>query len=102
MGQEPCQAFCRILKFNLRSPLLATNCGPTLVQPTITRLARIGTINAVSFTTVTGQAYALEFKNALANGNWNSVGPSTAGSGAVVTLTDTAGLASRFYRVRAQ
>jgi T5SS/PEP-CTERM-associated repeat protein len=82
---------------------IATNCTMMPARPVITRLARTGTTNAIYFTTVTGQTYALEFENALTDGNWIASGSCTNGSGAVAILIDTtANLASRFYRVRTQ
>ncbi len=80
---------------------IATNCAPVLVAPRITQLARTGLTNAVTFTTVTGQTYTLMFKNAITDTNWNTLAPSTNGTGASMTLDDTnAAAALRFYRVQ--
>jgi alpha-tubulin suppressor-like RCC1 family protein len=51
--------------------------------------------------TRTGRAYALEYKNSLAEGNWTAL-PLAAGNGAILTLTDSTATnsAQRFYRVR--
>jgi len=81
---------------------IATNCGATLIRPTITRILRTGSTSSVSFTTVTGQTYTLEFNNTLAATDWNAASASTNGKGTVMTLDDTSALSRRFYRVRAQ
>jgi len=82
---------------------IATNCGPVLVQPTITRVARAGTTNTVFFPSVSGQTYTLEFKNALTNTTWTAILPSSNGNGGAISLKDTAAtVPTRFYRVRAQ
>ncbi len=81
---------------------IATNCGIALIAPRITRLATAGLTNSVTFTTVTGQTYALVFKNALLDPNWFVLTPSTNGTGAPMILSDTnATSPMRFYRVLA-
>jgi T5SS/PEP-CTERM-associated repeat protein len=82
--------------------IIATNCAAVLVRPTITRIARMGTNSIVSFTSVTGETYTLEFNNTLGNTNWGAILPSTNGSGSVMSVTDKVAVPSRFYRVRAQ
>ena len=53
-----------------------------------------------SVPTENGRVYRLEYKNSLADSNWNRL-PLVAGTGAWVSLTDsTATGAQRFYRVR--
>lgn len=82
---------------------IATNCGVVLVRPTITGLIKTGPTNVLSFTTMNGQTYTLEFKNALSDVNWTALPPPTNGNGSVLTLKDTsANTASRFYHVRTQ
>jgi hypothetical protein len=50
-----------------------------------------------------GQTYTLEYKNALTNGIWTALVPSQAGTGNVLTFTDsTTAPATRFYRIRGQ
>jgi hypothetical protein len=57
----------------------------------------------IAFTTVSGQIYALEFKNTLSDATWTAILPSVTGSGSIMTLTDTtATVPTRFYRVRTQ
>jgi hypothetical protein len=56
----------------------------------------------LSFDTVSGQTYVVEYKNALSNGNWNSL-ETTIGDGTTRTVTnDIAASPQRFYRVRLQ
>jgi T5SS/PEP-CTERM-associated repeat protein len=82
---------------------IATNCSGGLVAPQITALSRAGRTNVISFTTVTGQNYSLEFKNDLTNGTWTAIVPGTNGNAGVVSLTDTnATMPRRFYHVRSQ
>jgi T5SS/PEP-CTERM-associated repeat protein len=83
--------------------LIATNCAGALAQPTITGVTKAATTNAIAFTTVNGQNYTLEFKNALSDATWTAILPSVTGNGSVMTLIDTtATVPARFYRVRAQ
>ncbi len=82
---------------------ISTNCGVVLVRPSITGQTKTGNNNALSFTTVNGQSYTLEFKNALSDLNWSALPPSTNGNGSVMTIRDTtANTQSRFYHVRTQ
>jgi T5SS/PEP-CTERM-associated repeat protein len=82
---------------------IATNCGGGLVAPQITALSRAGRTNVISFTTVTGQSYSLEFKNELTNGTWTALPPATNGNAGVISLMDTNPIGPRrFYHIRAQ
>jgi hypothetical protein len=81
---------------------IATNCA-TLVAPRITGIVRTGTTNTISFTSVIGQTYTLEYKNTLRDTSWTALPGLAAGTGAVMSLRDTtASLATRFYHVRTQ
>ncbi len=52
--------------------------------------------------TLRGRTYVLEYINALAETNWTSILPETAGDGTAKTFTDqTATVSQRFYRMRA-
>jgi T5SS/PEP-CTERM-associated repeat protein len=83
--------------------VLATNCGGVLIKPTITSQAKANSTNIIRFTTVSGQTYTLEFKNALTNAVWTNILPSVSGIGSFMTLTDTtANVPTRFYRVLTQ
>ena len=80
-----------------------TNCGPALVRPTITSQARAGIANIISFTSVSGQTYFLEYKNSLTDATWSAIAPSVSGNGSVMTVTDLVTTAQlRLYRVRTQ
>ena len=54
----------------------------------------------ISFPTAKGETYVLQYNNCLTDTNWISL-QSVAGTGSVVTLTDTnaAGIPIRFYRI---
>lgn len=83
--------------------LIATNCGVVLVQPTITRVGHTGSTVTVSFTSVVGQSYYLEYKNHLTDLSWTSVAGPAAGTGTNLSLSDTsATVPTRFYHVRTQ
>ena len=60
-----------------------------------------GTDVAISFASLNGCNYTLQYKNTLADANWVSLTPSTPGTGAVLTLHDTydGSTPTRFYRV---
>jgi hypothetical protein len=81
---------------------IATNCGG-LAVPRITAFSRSGRTNMVSFTTVSGQSYSLEFKNDLTNGTWTAIVPGTNGNAGVMSLKDTNATAPRrFYHIQSQ
>jgi len=70
--------------------------SPALFSP-----VRSNSTFRVSFATVSGGTYVLEYKHALTNGNWSEILPGVAGDGAVKTLTDAfATNSQRLYRVR--
>jgi len=58
---------------------------------------------SISWTSVMGLTYQLQFKNDLGDTNWNNVPATVAGTGNVVSMTDTnmGTNAARFYRVTA-
>jgi hypothetical protein len=55
----------------------------------------------VSFATVPGRVYQIEWTATLDGGSWAPVGEVMAGTGSVIQITDTngAGQAQRFYRL---
>lgn len=57
---------------------------------------------AISFPTVTGSTYQVQYKNHLTDATWSSLGSSVSGNNAVRTVNDTVGGGSRFYRVQVQ
>ena len=70
-------------------------------RPLVTGIARSGDTANISFTTVSGVTYNLEYKDSLTGALWNALSPSASGTGGIVTLPDTnTPPASRYYRVR--
>jgi hypothetical protein len=73
-----------------------------LVSPTITAIAQASPAAQISFSTVAGLSYTVEFKNAPESPGWNPLGP-VAGTGGVMTVVDPAAtVPSRIYRVRVE
>jgi hypothetical protein len=73
-----------------------------LDQPTITEITRAGATAHVSFTTISGLIYFVEYKNSLFDLAWTSLRPVT-GNGSVMTVADpSATEPNRIYRVRAE
>ncbi len=79
---------------------------PQALWPSITAITRTGTsAPKVSFTTVSGQHYSVEYKNNLTDSSWTAISGATniAGTGGVIQVTDPdPGIASvkrRFYHV---
>jgi hypothetical protein len=80
---------------------ISTNCGAG--SPLIISTTRTGATAFVSYTTMNGPTYFLEYKDTLQDANWTSILPGVPGNGSVMTQSDaSAALPSRFYRVRAQ
>ena len=78
------------------------SCG-TAVPTRIAGLARTGTTNSISFATLAGQTYTLEFKNALTNTTWAPLAPATNGNGSLMAIQDpSATNTTGFYRVQVQ
>ena len=79
---------------------LTFTAGPlvALTPPTIQRMTRARSTNAITFTTVSLLNYRLRFATSLA-GPWNVTGVSVAGDGAPKVLTDASTDALRYYRV---
>jgi hypothetical protein len=79
--------------------VIATNCN-VLVPPNITSVARNGTTNSISCTSVAGQTYHLEYKNNLTDVVWTALPGSATGTGSIIVLKDTSASAPRrFYHV---
>lgn len=73
-----------------------------LPVPDILSISQNGSTATVTFTTVVGLGYSLEFKRFLEDASWSVLG-SVQGTGDSEILTDSAaGGAGRFYRVRAE
>lgn len=76
-------------------------CNPLV--PIISGIWTTPTNAAVSFNSLSGVQYTLQYKNSLSDPQWQSLPPPLAGTGSSLTLTDTnPPLAQRFYRVLAQ
>jgi uncharacterized repeat protein (TIGR01451 family) len=71
-------------------------------DPAIVSIVQNGANVTISFTTIAGPTYTLEYKNSFSDPEWTPVG-SAPGTGNNVSITDSAAMAAtRFYRVRAQ
>ena len=90
------------------SPLSATNfftvvVSPSLVVPAPTILS-IGVTNGeaiVTWTSVSGRVYRLQFKDDVLGTNWQSVEPDVTANSSTAIGTNTIGeAAQRFYRVQ--
>jgi len=79
-------------------PVLAPLVPPTILLNSVTIS---GGVFSLSFNSVSGLNYSLEYKNNLTDGTWTPVAPVVVGNGSPVILQDTnAPLpSSRFYRV---
>ena len=73
----------------------------TLLQPpNIAGITVTHTNVSVSFQSLIGLNYTLEYKNVLTDPNWNTILPATPGTGGLLTLHDTNALpVVRFYRI---
>ena len=72
-----------------------------LVSSIITRVTETGTTASVTFTTVSGLTYTVQYKNHLEDSVWTPILPSVSGTGSQMTLNDTtAATGTRIYRVR--
>jgi len=60
-----------------------------------------GTNVTISFPTESWHSYQLQYKNALTDLNWSSLGGLTGGNDALETITDPASATTRFYRLKA-
>jgi len=79
---------------------LATNCTPTF---TVSKITKTANTTQISFSTLTGSNYVLEYKNILSDASWIPLPPSVVGNGQVMSLSDTnASTPTRFYRVHLQ
>jgi hypothetical protein len=73
-------------------------------QPRLPRIVQFhpgGTDNEISYTTVPGQTYAVEWKESLAGGLWSACTDDLAGDGMTNRVTHAAEvvLPARYYRV---
>lgn len=68
----------------------------------VLKVVKNGNSWLLSFPTVTGSSYQVQYKNHLTDANWSTLGSSVSGNGSVQSVTDTAAQTSRFYRVLQQ
>ncbi len=74
-----------------------------LVPPSVFNLSATGKSVGLSFQSVSGLTYTLEYKTLLTDTNWTPIPPSITGDGTVLTLQDSDSTeVSRFYRVLCQ
>lgn len=92
-------------EFKPDGTLTFNTTSPAPPRPTITNITRTGNVTTVSFTTVSGATYRLRATNeaglATAVSTW-SIGSSVAGSGSVLSLSETNTADIRFFAVDAQ
>jgi uncharacterized repeat protein (TIGR01451 family) len=81
----------------------ATSVTTVNSPPTISRIGLTGSVVSITFPSVNGLSYGLEYKNSLNDPSWTLVSPMVAGTGGVTVLQDTnAPAVSRYYRLRRQ
>lgn len=86
-------------------PLIGYYLGPQLEAEVLlmpsAAVSRLGASYRVSFDTVAGQSYQVEYRDSLTAGDWLPTGTRRSGTGGTLTHDDTppAGVTSRFYRV---
>jgi Bacterial TSP3 repeat len=68
----------------------------------VTSATAIGNKFAVTFPSVAGKVYAVEYANLLPSSTWQILATNIAGTGSAISITDTipAGVGQRFYRVK--
>jgi hypothetical protein len=81
------------------SPENFAGAGGSIVPVRILSLIRLGTNTSLSFATVSGRNYAVQFTDSLTNSAWQTL-TTIAGNGSVRTVTNGATTAVRFYRLR--
>ena len=73
-----------------------------LVPPELLTITAAGGTASVSFQSLSGLSYVLEYKDNLEDAAWTPLAP-VPGNGGTLTLHDTsAGVTTRYYRVRAE
>ena len=69
--------------------------------PQLLKIIFTNSSTRVSFTSVSGRNYALEFKDHHEDASWTSL-PTVPGNGGLLTLTNVTAVPVRFYRVRVE
>ena len=85
-------------QLEISGQLVATRILPEF---RITAIDRIGNSVRLSFNTIQGKTYRVEFRPDLSAGNWQPLAGNIPGTGATVQFTDSDAIASskRFYRI---
>jgi uncharacterized repeat protein (TIGR01451 family) len=99
---QPSQAgIYTVLVTNIAGATNSAQARLTLLQPPdIASITVTHTNVSVSFQSVIGLNYTLEYKNILTDPSWNLLSPSTPGTSGLLTLHDTNALPIvRFYRI---
>jgi hypothetical protein len=83
------------------SGTLSTNCGPA--GPVISSITKTGNVATVSFASVSGTNYLVEFKDVLSDLVWIPILPALPGDGTLLSVVDTNAVTpTRFYRLHLQ
>jgi hypothetical protein len=64
-------------------------------------IERSGTASRISWNTVIGQTYTVDYKDNLTDASWTPLGSTVVGNGAPVAITNETSVAARVYRIRA-
>lgn len=72
----------------------------SILLPTVSA-TRSGTNSSLTFPTVIGHNYTVQYKNNLTDGTWQTLS-TVSGTGASLTVTDSTGVTQRFYRLSIQ
>jgi hypothetical protein len=83
--------------------VVSLNCGSGPPPTTISSVGVSGNNASLSFPTVSGLSYTLEYKITLSDAAWIPILPGIVGNGGPGTLSDPAATnATRFYRIHIQ
>jgi len=89
----------RLINAATNSPENFAGARGSIVPVRIISAIRTGTNTSLTFATVSGRNYAVQFTDSLANSAWQTL-TTVAGNGNVRTVTNGASAAIRFYRLR--
>lgn len=70
-----------------------------LARPSIQSVTFSSTNATLTWSAISGAKYRVQFKNDLNNTNWTDLVPDVTATGPVASITDTPGVAQRFYRI---
>jgi hypothetical protein len=87
----------------IKAFLLNTNFVPAVGPFMITDVARNGSELSFRWVTTAGRNYQVQFRDAVASGNWSNIGSTIPGTGGFASFTNTVtSPATRFFRVQGQ